>query len=239
MSPHLGTPATPRPVRVLIVDDQLLVRQGIRALLALSPAIDVVGEADDGAAALEQVEQLSPDVMLLDLRMPRMSGLEVLQELARPRAVAGRGRRRRPAVLVLTTFDEDGAIFEAMRLGARGYLLKDVSLEQLVDGIETLAAGGRVIQPSLTAGLIDRLNSGALPDATSFESADHPQDLTEREAEVLRLMAAGFSNREIGQMLHLAEGTVKNHVSSVLTKLGVRDRTRAVLRAVELGLITR
>ncbi len=217
-------------MRVVIIDDQHLVRQGFRALLALSPEIDVVGEADDGIAGLEAIDQLHPDVVLLDLRMPRMGGLEMLRVAAsRPVPI--------PPVLVLTTFDDDGAIFEALRLGARGYLLKDVTLTQLVESIRSLASGGRVIQPGLTAGLLDRLVSGG--GETTFESADVTPDLSEREVEVLRLLAAGYSNKEIAQALHLVEGTVKNHVSAILTKLGVRDRTRAVLRAIELGMISR
>lgn len=221
-----------RPVRVVIVDDQHLVREGIKALLALSPEVSVIGEADDGIAGLQVIERESPDIVLLDLRMPRMGGLEML------RVADSRGTRL-PPVLVLTTFDDD-AIFEALRLGARGYLLKDVTLTQLVESITTIADGGRVIAPTLTAGLIDRLSSGtAAPERSAAESSSLAPDLSERELEVLRLLAAGYSNREAAQALHLVEGTVKNHVSAILLKLGVRDRTRAVLRAIELGLISR
>lgn len=220
-----------RPVRVVIVDDQHLVREGIKALLALSPEVSVIGEADDGIAGLQVIERESPDIVLLDLRMPRMGGLEML------RVADSRGTRL-PPVLVLTTFDDD-AIFEALRLGARGYLLKDVTLTQLVESITTIADGGRVIAPTLTAGLIDRLSSGTAPERSAAESSSLAPDLSERELEVLRLLAAGYSNREAAQALHLVEGTVKNHVSAILLKLGVRDRTRAVLRAIELGLISR
>ena len=218
-------------IRVVVVDDQHLVREGIQALLALSPHIAVVGQADDGIAGLEIIASHRPDVVLLDLRMPRMGGLEML------RAAVAQGIAL-PPVLVLTTFDDDEAIFEALKLGARGYLLKDVTLRQLVESIETLATGGRVIQPRLTAGLLDRLVSAAGNHASSGAAAsDVVQPLSEREIEVLRLLAAGYSNREAATALRLAEGTVKNHVSAILLKLGVRDRTRAVLRAIELGVI--
>jgi DNA-binding NarL/FixJ family response regulator len=222
------------PVRVVIVDDQHLVRQGIQALLALSPRVTVVAEADDGEAGLTAIQEHRPDVILLDLRMPRMSGLEMLR-------VAGARGIELPPVLVLTTFDDDAATFEALRLGARGYLLKDVTLKQLVESIETLASGGRVIQPSLTAGLLERIVTGGTGPTAGGQGAEEPeaQPLSEREVEVMRLLAAGYSNREVAKALHLAEGTVKNHVSAILLKLGVRDRTRAVLRAIELGLIAR
>lgn len=214
------------PIRVVLVDDQTLVRQGIRSLLGLAPGIEVVGEAADGMAALEVIEQLTPAVVLLDLRMPRMDGLATLKALA--------AAEFQPAVLVLTTFDDE-AVLEALRAGARGYLLKDVTLDQLVSAVETLAAGGSLVQPMVTATLLQRLSSGAVP-------GEHAVDrvaLTAREVEILRLMAGGYANREIASALHLAEGTVKNHVSNVLFKLGVRDRTRAVLRGLELGLIAR
>ena len=227
-------PSELSPVRVVIVDDQHLVRQGIQALLALSPHVTVIAEADDGHAGLAAIEEHHPDVVLLDLRMPRMSGLEMLR-------VAGMRGIDLPPVLVLTTFDDDDAIFEALRLGARGYLLKDVTLKQLVESIETLASGGRVIQPGLTAGMLERLVTGGTNPTPGGPGAGDidVQPLSEREVEVMRLLAAGYSNREVAKALHLAEGTVKNHVSAILLKLGVRDRTRAVLRAIELGLIAR
>ncbi len=229
-----GAPSELSPVRVVIVDDQHLVRQGIQALLALSPHVTVIAEADDGHAGLAAIEEHHPDVVLLDLRMPRMSGLEMLR-------VAGMRGIDLPPVLVLTTFDDDDAIFEALRLGARGYLLKDVTLKQLVESIETLASGGRVIQPGLTAGMLERLVTGGTNPTPGGPGAGDidVQPLSEREVEVMRLLAAGYSNREVAKALHLAEGTVKNHVSAILLKLGVRDRTRAVLRAIELGLIAR
>ncbi len=210
-------------IRVLLVDDQTLVRQGIRSLLELSQTITVAGEASDGEEALELLETLKPDVMLLDLRMPRLDGLGVLRAL--------QNRADAPPTLILTTFDDDELVLGGLRLGAKGYLLKDVSLTQLLDAVETLAHGGTLVQPAVT----ERLLRG-LP-KTEYPSFETPEELTPRELEVVRLMAGGYSNKEIGGALGMTEGTVKNHVSSVLAKLGVRDRTRAVLRALELGYV--
>ena len=212
-------------IRVLVADDQTLVRQGLRALLELAGDLTVAAEAADGEEALACVERDRPDVVLLDLRMPCRDGLAVLQELGR--------REGAPPCLVLTTFDDDELVLRAVALGARGYLLKDVSLEELARAIRTVADGGSVINPVITERVlrgIERLGAG-------FDSLPTPEVLTPRETEVLRMMAGGFSNREIGKACFVAEGTVKNHVSSILTKLGVRDRTRAVLRALHLGLI--
>ena len=215
-------------VRVVVIDDQTLVRQGIVGLLRLSGEVEVIGQASDGAEGLEVVAALRPDVVLLDLRMPILDGLGVLQALA----AAG----DRTPVLVLTTFPDDEALIAAMRAGARGYLLKDVSLDQLVDAITTLAGGGTIIQPSVTEALVRQL-AGTSADVDPVGLA--PEPLTARETEVLRLLSGGYSNREIAAAMFLAEGTIKNHVSAVLLKLGVRDRTRAVLRGLELGLIQR
>lgn len=215
------------PIRVLVVDDQTLVRQGIRSLLALTTEVDVVGDAADGDEALELLSELEVDVILLDLRMPRRDGLGTLEELRR--------RGWHIPVLVLTTFDDEELVLEALRRGARGYMLKDVSLEQLVSGVRCLAGGGTSLQPALTDRLLRAMAGGPEP-AVRW---DPPPSLSPRELDVLRLAAGGWTNREIAQGLHLAEGTVKNHVSSVLCKLGVRDRTQAVLRALELGLLSR
>jgi DNA-binding NarL/FixJ family response regulator len=212
-------------IRVVLVEDQLLVRQGIRNLLDLAEDVTVVGEAADGHEALSRIEQTSPDVVLLDLRMPRMDGIATLRELSQ--------RASMPAVLVLTTFDDDDAVLDAVHAGARGYLLKDVSLDQLVEAIHTVAAGGSAVQPAVTHTLMRQLSGHQ----TAFERFDRPEKLTAREVEILRLVAGGYANREIAGALHLTEGTVKNHLSSVFWKLGVRDRTRAALRGLELGLI--
>jgi DNA-binding NarL/FixJ family response regulator len=211
-------------IRVLLVDDQTLVRQGIRSLLTLAAQVEVVAEAADGIEALAAIEETRPDVVLLDLRMPRLDGAGTLKALAE--------RDFRPPVLVLTTFDDDEAVLDVLRAGARGFLLKDVTLDELVHAIETLGRGGRLVQPAVTAALLQRL-----ADRPAAHD-EHPpaKALTTREVEILELMAGGFANREIARALHLAEGTVKNHVSSILLKLCARDRTRAVLRGLELGL---
>jgi DNA-binding NarL/FixJ family response regulator len=209
-------------IRVCVVDDQALVRQGLVSLLALAPDLQVVGEAADGGDAVEVIQSSLPDVVVLDVRLPTMSGVEVVQHLA--------ARDALPPTLLLTTFDDDEALIRGIMAGARGFLLKDVTLEQLADAIRTLAAGGSMIHPAASARLA-RGRPLAWPAADDWQ----PDALSRRELEVLRLMAAGMSNREIGQLLHLVEGTVKNHVSTILSKLGVRDRTRAVLRSLELG----
>jgi DNA-binding NarL/FixJ family response regulator len=180
-----------------------------------------VGEAADGAEALALVPAASPDVVLLDVRMPRMSGLDVLDRL-------GDGR---PPTLVLTTFDDAELLLRAVRAGARGFLNKDVSLDELVAAIRALARGDTWFQPALTSSLRRGI------EARPHDHAPSAERLTDRERDVLRLMAGGYSNREIADVLDTAEGTVKNQVSSILGKLGVRDRTRAVLKAIETGVI--
>ncbi|MDZ3823575.1 MAG: response regulator transcription factor [Pseudoxanthomonas sp.] len=212
-------------ISVMLVDDQTLVRQGVRSLLALSDAIDVVAEAADGDQAIEMVPKVRPDVVLLDMRMPGKSGLDVL------RALSASGEL--PPTIILTTFDDDELVLAGLKAGARGYLLKDVSLEQLVEAVQTVAAGGSLVRPAVT----ERLLTGLDRMQNSFASLDQPDPLTDRETEILRLMAGGYSNKEIANSLNVAEGTVKNHVSNILSKLGVRDRTRAVLKAFELGLV--
>jgi DNA-binding NarL/FixJ family response regulator len=212
-------------IRVVLVDDQTLVRQGIRSLLELAGDITIVGEAGDGDEALAAIAREKPDVVLLDVRMPRKNGLEVLRELQSQGSV--------PPVILLTTFDDDEVFLGAVRAGAKGYLLKDVSLEQLTDGIRAVAAGGTVIRPAVT----ERVLRGLEHMPRDFDALSPPDPLTKREIEILRLMAGGYSNREIAEALGTAEGTVKNHASSILSKLGVRDRTRAVLKAIELGYI--
>ena len=212
-------------IRVCVVDDQTLVRQGIRTLLGLVEGIEVVGEADGGRAALALLPGLRPDVLLLDLRMPDLDGVGVLREL--------RASGDPPPAIVLTTFDDDALFLEAIRAGARGFLLKDISLERLAEAIRVVAAGGTLIQPALT----ERVLRAALDAGCEFPSLDPPDPLTEREVEVLRLLTGGYNNRESADSLGVAEGTVKNHISSILSKLGVRDRTRAVLKGLEMGLL--
>ena len=212
-------------IQVCLVDDQTLVRQGIRSLLELSDNIRIVAEASDGRQAVELIPEIRPDVVLMDMRMPVMSGLEALQHMAAEGSL-------RPTI-ILTTFDDDQLVLSGLKAGARGYLLKDVSLDQLVDAIQTVASGGSLVQPAVT----QRLLSGLEAMHNDFTSLDRPDPLTERETEILRLMAGGYSNKEIANSLGVAEGTVKNHVSNILSKLGVRDRTRAVLKAFELKLV--
>jgi DNA-binding NarL/FixJ family response regulator len=219
-------------IRVALVEDQTLVRQGIRSLLELAGDIVMAGEASDGDEGLELIARERPDVVLLDLRMPERDGLSVLAEL--------QTRGDPVPVLVLTTFDDDELVLQALRSGAKGFLLKDVTLDQLVGAVRTLAAGGSLVQPALTDRLLRAITTpaGRPPgDPDGFGDLPAPQPLTERELEILRLLAGGYANREIADALHLAPGTVKNHVSNVLLKLGVRDRTRAVLRALHLGLL--
>ncbi|GAA1728340.1 response regulator transcription factor [Aeromicrobium alkaliterrae] len=209
----------------MLVDDQRLVREGIRGLLRLADDVVVLGEAADGHEALELIGRTRPDVVLLDLQMPGLDGIGVLGALAETEDP--------PPVLVLTTFDDDELVLRALGGGARGYLLKDVSLDQLVAAVRTVAGGGTVAQPAVTDRLLRAWQRrGEEPPALAA-----PPDLTTREVDVLRLVAAGYANREIATALHLAEGTVKNHVSSLLLKLDARDRTRAVLTALTLGLL--
>jgi DNA-binding NarL/FixJ family response regulator len=210
-------------IRVLIADDQMLVRQGIRTLLEMDREIAVVGEAADGSETVACVRAAPADVLLLDIRMPGMGGIEVLRTLAAGGIL--------PPTLILTTFDDSEVVLEGIRAGARGFLLKDVSFQQLLAAIRAVAGGATVFQPAITERL---LRAGS---ALSFDADAPREELTAREAEVVRLMAGGYSNREIADALGTAEGTIKNHVSSILAKFGVRDRTRAVLRALESGLL--
>lgn len=210
-------------IRVVLADDQTLVRQGVRGLLELLPDIAVVGEASDGQEALEIVPALAPDVLLLDIRMPRLDGIGVLTALRRAGTL--------PPTLVLTTFDDGDAVIAAIKAGAKGVMLKDVSLEDLAAAIRSLADNRTAFQPAITESLIKAI--GRSPPASSEAHVTEP--LTAREREVLHLICAGYSNREIAGLLALAEGTVKNHVSSLLLKLGARDRTRAALKALQHG----
>ncbi|MCE8035298.1 MAG: response regulator transcription factor [Halomonas sp.] len=210
-------------IRVLLVDDQQLVRSGIAGLLALTPDIEVAGEAASGEEAIGLVDELAPDVMLLDVRMPGFGGIEVLARLSE--------LGRLPPTILLTTFDDDEALLAGVRAGARGFLLKDISLERLAEDIRRVATGGSAIRPSIT----ERVLAGVRETRIDFDCLDPPCRLTVRETEILRLLASGLNNREVAHALGTAEGTVKNQVSSILSKLGVRDRMRAVLRGIELG----
>ncbi|GAB2756554.1 response regulator [Amycolatopsis magusensis] len=216
------------PVRVLLVDDQALFREALATLLAIRDDIEVVGEAGTGEEALRRTAELNPDVVLMDLRMPVLDGIAAMRRL--------RAERPGVQVIALTTFDDDEDVFAALRAGALGYLLKDVSSAQLVDAVLAAARGESVLQPSVAAKVVARF--AQLPDA---DPEPRPQPLvvplSDRELEVLRLLADGHSNREIAASLFLAEGTVKNHVTNVLAKLSARDRTQAALRARALGLL--
>jgi DNA-binding NarL/FixJ family response regulator len=206
--------------RVFLVDDQTLVRKGIRSLLSLLPDIEIAGEAVDGREALRLIPAAAADVVLLDIRMPEMDGLDVLRALARP--------GEPPHFIILTTFDDSDTLLEGCKAGARGFLLKDVSLEQLASAIASVAEGRLILQPSITETLLRNLQGRS---GTRLDD-EIAEPLTERERSVIRLMAGGFSNREIGEMLGLTEGTVKNYVSRLLLKLDARDRTSAVLKAI-------
>jgi DNA-binding NarL/FixJ family response regulator len=214
-------------IRVLLVDDQQLMREGLRVLLELEPDLEVAGEAADGQAALESYAALQPDVVLMDIRMPGMDGVEATWRL--------RGRWPQARVIILTTFDDDEYVFEGLRAGALGYLLKDVSGQELAEAVRTVASGGALVEPSVARKVLAEFARLAPPARSAEEGL--PEPFTEREREVLRLLTQGLSNREIAERLSLAEGTVKNYVTNILQKLGVRDRTQAAVRARELGMI--
>ena len=216
-------------IRVLLVDDQQLVRTGFRMILDGEPDIEVVGEAADGRTGVAEARRLRPDVVVMDIRMPVLDGIEATRQLVR----AGDAPESR--VLVLTTFDADENVIEALRAGASGFLLKDVTPVDFVAAIRIVAAGDALLAPTVTRRLLDRF-ADRLP-AVDAEQSALLRDLTERETEVLRLIARGLSNREIADRLVLAEPTVKTHVSHVLDKLSLRDRAQAVVVAYEAGLV--
>ena len=212
-------------IRVLIADDQPLMRAGFRTVLEATGSIAVVAEAGDGEAAIAAAERHRPDVILMDIRMPGMDGIEATRRLPRDR------------VLILTTFGLDEYIVEALRAGASGFLTKDAPVAELVAAVRAVAAGDAVLSPAVTRQLLDRVGRRLPPAAP--RGSDATAGLTEREAEVLRLLAAGMTNAEIAAALVVAEPTVKTHVSNLLGKLGLRDRVQAVIYAYESGLVAR
>lgn len=214
-------------INVLLVDDQTLVREGLSSLLSLSDNVTVVAQASSGREAVRLSTESEPDVILMDIRMPDLNGIEAVELL--------REKGSQTPVLMLTTFDDHESIMKAIQAGAEGYLLKDVSLEVLVDAIEALADGKTWLQPAITERIVQGLKESKAPENDSEQTLVEP--LTDKEIAVLRLIAAGLSNNEIAESLFKSTGTVKNQVSSLMAKLGVRDRTRAVLKAIDLGLL--
>jgi len=213
-------------IRVLLADDQALVRAGFRMILKAEPGIEVVGEAGDGAEAVSRAQELEPDVVLMDVRMPEMDGIEATRRIV--------GNDDAPRVLVLTTFDLDEYVYEALRAGASGFLLKDAPEDQLLAGIRIVSDGGSLFAPTVTRRLIERF-AGTPPSALLPDLSE----LTPRELEVLGLVARGLSNAEIAEALVVSEHTVKTHVAHVLRKLDLRDRVQAVVLAYEAGIVRR
>jgi DNA-binding NarL/FixJ family response regulator len=211
------------PIRVLLCDDQALVRSGFRMILDARSDLEVVGEAEDGVQAIELTRTLEPDVVLMDVRMPNLDGIGATRQIVSSGAAA--------RVLILTTFDPDEYVYEAIRAGASGFLLKDVEPEELVDAIRVVAAGNALLGASVTTRLLARFGQAPAPTAPSLDN------LTERELDILRLLAEGLTNAEIAERLVVSETTVKTHVSSVLRKLGVRDRVQAVIAAYDAGVV--
>ncbi|MFE4370883.1 response regulator [Streptomyces sp. NPDC056835] len=215
-------------IRVLIVDDQVMVREGFSVLLNAMPDIEVIGEAVNGREAVSQVAVLHPDVVLMDIRMPELNGIEATREIVAADADA--------KVLVLTTFDLDEYVYQALRAGASGFLLKDASARQLADGVQVVASGEALLAPTVTRRLITEFSK--LSETPRAPAMARIGDLTERETEVLVLIAQGLSNAEIAEHLVVAESTIKTHVSRILVKLGLRDRTQAAVFAYEARLVT-
>lgn len=217
----------PSLLRVLLVDDQRLMREGLRTLLELEPDMVVVGEAENGAAALNAYTEHQPDVILMDIRMPVLDGVEATRQLCLQWPNA--------RVLILTTFDDDAYLFEGLRAGALGYLLKDVSGQELANAVRTVAAGSALIGPSVARKVLGELGRTVVRLQPQPDALLEP--LSDRELEILQFLAQGLSNPEIAAQLYLAEGTVKNYVTNILQKTGARDRTQAALRGRELGLL--
>jgi DNA-binding NarL/FixJ family response regulator len=219
--------AQPTPITLLLVDDQRLMRDGLRTLLELEDDLRVVGEASNGEEALIRYEETLPAVVLMDIRMPGMDGVEATRRL--------RARHPDARIIILTTFDDDEYVFDGLRAGAVGYLLKAVSGTELAAAIRTVAQGGALIDPAVTPKVVAEFARLA----ASTRPASLPEPLSERELEIIQLLAQGLNNRAMAQRLFLAEGTVKNYISTILQKLDARDRTHAVTRAHELGLLQR
>ncbi len=216
-------------IKILICDDQSLFREALRILLSAYTDLEVIGEASNGEEALRFTVTHSPDVILMDLRMPMMDGVEATRRINQ----LGKGTR----VIVLTTFDDDETVFEGLRAGAVGYLLKDVSSEKLVEAIKAAYSGEYFLLPSITAKVVSEFSKISRP-LKKVDSELMPEPLSPREIEILKIVATGASNREIAEQLFISEGTVKNHLSSILNKLGVRDRMQAILKAKEFGIIS-
>ncbi len=212
-------------MKILLVEDQQLVREGLKGLLALHEEIEIVGEASDGVEAMASIPDLMPDLILSDMRMPRLDGLGLIRALA-ARALA-------IPVVLLTTFDDAAVFEEAVRAGARGFLLKAISPDTLVQALRDVAGGGTALRPTLTT----RVEQRGRQTERSFEAIEQPDPLSPKELQVLRLVASGRSNTEIAALLGNSEGVIKNHCSAIFSKMGVRDRTQAVLRAIDLGWI--
>jgi len=220
-------------IRVLIVDDQSLIRIGIQALLQRKPDIEVIGHASDGAEALRQVAALDPDVVLMDIRMPGMDGVEATRQLV--------ARQARAGIIILTTFRDDANVFSALAAGARGYLLKDTDHKELAEAIRVVASGCALIHPEITAQVLREFSRLATPAPPAPPPRSALSDarlalLTERELAILRMLGSGRTNQEISERLALSVGTVKNHISTILSKLDVRDRTQAGLFAQQAGI---
>jgi DNA-binding NarL/FixJ family response regulator len=225
------------PVRVIVVDDQAVIRAGLRLIVENEPDLTVVGEAGDGAEAVRVAGELRPDVVMMDVRMPEVDGIEATRRL-----LSGAGDAAVPAVLVLTTFEDDDYVFGALRAGASGFLLKDAGPDAVVDAIRAVARGEASVDPAVTRRLVERwaeLDAGAGravavgPEVAATDDAG----LTDREREILVGLASGLSNRELAEQLIVSEATVKSHVSNLLTKLGVRSRVQAVILAYERGIV--
>jgi DNA-binding NarL/FixJ family response regulator len=214
-------------IKILIADDHELMRGGLRGMLDGQPDMEVVGEAEDGAEAVDEAVRLRPDVAILDIRMPRLDGIEATRRLM----ALGDGA---PKVLVLTTFDLDEYVYEALRAGAGGFMLKDAPPRQLAEAVRTVAAGEALLAPAITKRLVERFVQR--PPSHRARSGQFA-DLTERELEVVKLVTKGLSNAEIGERLYLSEATIKTHLTRILSKLGVRDRVQAVVLAYENGLV--